>query len=77
MHRVIVDEATSRQLGQAGSVTEICDADGNVIGIFRPRRVPQDLLDSDEGPRDELIRQGRLRTGRPLADVIADLERRS
>jgi hypothetical protein len=77
MHRVVVDEAMSRQLGQAASVTEICDADGNVIGIFRPRRVPQDLLDSDEGPRHELIREGRLRTGRPLADVIADLERRS
>lgn len=77
MHRVIVDEATSRQLGQAESVTAICDADGNVIGIFRPRRVPQDLLETDEWPRDELIRQGRLRTGRPLAEVVADLERRS
>jgi len=38
--------------------------------------VPRDLLDSDEGPPEELIQQGRLRTGRPLADVIADLERR-
>jgi hypothetical protein len=77
MHRVIVDEATIQRLGQVGSIAEICDADGNVIGTFRPRRVPRDLLDSDEGPREELIRQGRLRTGRPLADVIADLERRS
>jgi len=76
MHRVMVDAATIRQLEQSESVTEICDSAGNVIGTFRPCRVPRDLLDSDEGPREELIRQGRLRTGRPFADVIADLERR-
>lgn len=77
MNRVMVDAVTSRQLEQAESVIEICDSGGNVIGTFHPRRVPRDLLDSDEGSREELIRQGRLRTGRPFADVIADLERRS
>lgn len=77
MHRVMINDATWRELVQTTSLAELCDADGNVIGIFCPTRVPQDVLDADDVQVDELIEQGKLRTGRPFADVIADLERRS
>jgi hypothetical protein len=77
MHRVIVDEVTGRELAQSTSLTEVCDTDGNVIGIFCPKQIPQDLLDGTDVPVDELIEQGKLRSGRLLADVIADLEQRS
>jgi hypothetical protein len=77
MHRVIVDEVTGRELAQSTSLTEVCDTDGNVIGIFCPKQIPQDLLDGNDVPVDELIEQGKLRGGRLLADVIADLEQRS
>ncbi len=77
MHRVIVDEVTGRELAQSTSLTEVCDTDGKVIGIFCPKQIPQDLLDGNDVPVAELIAQGKLRGGRLLADVIADLEQRS
>jgi hypothetical protein len=77
MHRLVVDKAMSRELAQSTSLTEVCDTDGKVIGIFCPKQIPQDLLDGNDVPVDELIEQGKLRGGRLLADVIADLEQRS
>ena len=74
MVRVIVDSAVEQQLRRAGVVAEICDSSGQVIGYFRPRQVPQHVLDLADGNVEELLARGRERTGRPLAEVISDCE---
>jgi hypothetical protein len=77
MQRVTVNDATRRRLAETTSLAEICDSDGNIIGIFCPRGIPQDVLEADDVSVEELVEQGKLRTGRRLADVIAELEQKS
>jgi hypothetical protein len=75
MHRVIVDEATGRELARVRSIVEVCDSSGNVIGMFQPaefspRREPPPLVEEE---RQRLLTEP---PGRKLSEVIADLERR-
>ena len=74
MMRVMVDGTVEQELRRAGRVAEICDSAGHVIGYFRPRQVPQHLLDLADGNVEELLERGRQRTGRPLSEVISDCE---
>lgn len=74
MHRVTVDAAVKQELCRAKTVAEICDSSGRVIGYFRPRHVPQHLLDYDDILVDELLDRGRQRSGRLFSAVIADCE---
>ncbi|MGC1273248.1 MAG: hypothetical protein WBC44_06040 [Planctomycetaceae bacterium] len=73
MVRIIVDSAVEPRFTDARHVTEVCDAAGRVLGHFVPT-LQHDVLDpgiSDE----EIERRIRKGGGRPLADILADLEK--
>lgn len=76
MNRVMVDDATSRELARARSLVEVCDSSGNVLGVFQPSEVsprwePPPLAEDE---RKRLLAQP---PGRKLSAIIADLERRA
>lgn len=77
MSITITDPVLIAQLRAAGSV-ELKDPDGNVIGQFATEVFGQ-LPPGFEPPftREEMEeRRRKNRTGRPLADIIRDLEAR-
>ena len=76
MHRIVVDEKMSDEFRRAGALAEVCDPAGNVVGYFRLRAVPPEVLAMPEGAAAELRRRAATRSGRPFADVISDLEHR-
>ena len=76
MQRIVVDQEMSDEFRKADSLAEICDPAGNVVGYFRVRAVPPEVLELSEGSLTELRRCAEKRAGRPFADVIRDLERR-
>ncbi len=73
---VITDPNLLTQLVQAFNPVEIRDANGNLLGTFAPPagKMPPGLTSpfSDE----EIERRRKQPDGRPLADILRDLERR-
>jgi hypothetical protein len=75
MTRLIVSSELRSQLLTAGDYTEICDAQGHLLGYFMPKSVSDDIY---RPPTDEELAEAeREPGGRPLADILRDLERRS
>jgi hypothetical protein len=77
MNKVVVDPATRDKLINAHQKLELCDDAGAVLGLF----IPVENCSSHSGrePRisaEELDRRERAGGGRPLADILADLEKR-
>ena len=77
MSITITDQTLLAQLRRAADVVELKDPDGNVIGTFAteglgklPPGVVSPFTDAD---RAELRKQ---RTGRPLGDILRDLQGR-
>lgn len=77
MSITITDQALLAQLRRAADVVELKDPDGNVIGTFAseglgklPPGVASPFADAD---RAELRKQ---RSGRPLDDILRDLQGR-
>lgn len=78
MNRVIIDPATLAKLQDAQQTLDLCDESGRVVGRFIPlvdRSVCVDL--EPRISEAELDRRERNGGGRPLADIIRDLEKRS
>jgi hypothetical protein len=78
MTRVILDNAALEKLHQAGTSVEICDEAGYLHGYFSPAVDPGAYANiplpiSEEEIRRRLQEKG----GRPLAEIMADLERTS
>ena len=74
MSRITLDDATLAKLTDRMYPVEVCDSAGNVRGRFIPEPDPamQPQI-SDE----EIARRIKEGGGRPLADIIADLEKRA
>jgi len=70
MIRIVVDESLKKQLLRADDTCEIVDAAGNKLGSFTPEFV-YDCPFSEE----ELQQAEQEEGGRPLKDILADLER--
>ncbi len=77
MTRIVVDPVTLAKLEGVCQTVELCDAAGRVIGHFVP------ALDRSKHPdmeprisTEELDRRLQAGGGRPLADILADLEKR-
>jgi hypothetical protein len=77
MSITVTDPTLLAQLRQASDVVELTDPDGNVIGTFAagglgvlPPGVKSPFTDEE---RAEFRKQ---RTGRPLKDILRDLEGR-
>jgi hypothetical protein len=78
MNRVVVDPVTLAKLRDAWETLDLCDTDGQIVGRFIP------IVDRSHGAdlepqisEEELDRRQREGGGRPLADILKDLEKRS
>ena len=70
MNRIVVDESVKSQFLRAGEPCEVVDAAGNKLGSFTPEYVGYECPYSDEELRQAAQEGG----GRPLKDILADLE---
>ena len=77
MSIVITDKALLEQFIQAADTVEVHDANGNYVGMFSP---PPDgkLPPGVQSPftEEEMELRRKHREGRPLADILRDLEKR-
>lgn len=78
MTRMIVDPQISAKFRDVEEHVELDDESGSLVGYFIPG-VDKSLYESVEVPvsDDELRRRQAKGGGRPLADIVADLERHS
>lgn len=78
MNRVIVDPATLVQLRNVRQTSELWDDSGKLLGHFVPAMNHSERVDLEpQVSEEELDRRERAGGGRPLADILADLEKRS
>lgn len=77
MSRLTVDSATLAKLRELSQPVEVCDQNGQIVGQFVPYPCPlaADALELDI-PQEELDRRAASFQGRPLADLVAEWERR-
>jgi hypothetical protein len=73
MNRIVVDEAVKGQFLRAGEPCEVVDAAGNKLGSFVPEYVGYECPYTDE----DLQKIEQKGGGRPLKDILRDLERRT
>ncbi|MBP87945.1 MAG: hypothetical protein CMJ64_14680 [Planctomycetaceae bacterium] len=74
----MVDQSTRTKLGNLESPLELCDEAGRVLGIFTPAADPAVYqgVDSPTSP-EELRRREEQGGGRPLSEILADLEQKA
>jgi hypothetical protein len=78
MTRLIVDSATLTKLRDARQTLELCDDLGRVVGHFVPTLDPSQCSTLEpQVSEEELDRRERFGGGRSLAEILADLEKRS
>jgi hypothetical protein len=76
MSIVIVDEPLTAKLVRADGPLEVCARDGRVLGYFTPVGPPKQYKLEPQVSEEELDRRSRQKSGRKLADILADLEKR-
>ena len=76
MSKITLDSASLAKLTSNGGQVEVCDESGKLVGYFRTSK-DKELYQSvnvpftDEELQKALAEQG----GRPLAEILADLEK--
>jgi hypothetical protein len=76
MSIVIVHDPLRKTLAAADSPLEMCSSDGHLLGYFTPAK--ERKLNLDPGITDEEAeRRFAAGGGRPLAEILRDLEKRS
>jgi hypothetical protein len=73
MNKIVVDDNVKSQFLGADEPCEVVDAAGNKLGNFMPEYVGYECPLGDE----ELDRIERKGGGRPLTDILRDLESRA
>lgn len=78
MTRITVDETTGKRLSEVSRRVELCDDRGHILGYFVPT-LDRSLYEGVEPQisEEELRRREAQGGGRPLKDILADLERRA
>lgn len=77
MTRVTLNHDSVSKLRWLAEPVEICDESGAVIGIYAPV-ADHSLYQGEESPAsDAELRQSELDPGRPLAEILNDLEERA
>jgi hypothetical protein len=78
MVRLTIDRSLETKLLHGAEPLELCDAGGRVIGHFIPVAPPTRYAGVvSPTPAAELDRRSREATGRPLEDILRDLQDRS
>jgi hypothetical protein len=77
MTKLTVDSDLRAKLANFEDLIQLCDESGRVVGFFHPVRPTGGNSKQSSSPiSDEEIEAARQqRTGRPLADIFADLDR--
>jgi len=78
MTKFVVDAALGSKLTGVGEPVELCDASGRTLGYFHPLvPSPDSTIAAVRSPLsdEEIERRRQDREGRPLRDILADLER--
>jgi hypothetical protein len=76
MSIIIVHDPLKKTLADADAALEVCSADGRLLGYFTPAK--ERKLNLDPGiSNEEAERRFAAGGGRPLADILRDLEKRS
>jgi hypothetical protein len=76
MIRIVVDDQTSEKLRSTRETVFVCDAEGRILGHFKPEELDPKRMMPDIS-EDEVRRRLAEDTGRSLADIFADLQKRS
>jgi hypothetical protein len=76
MSIIIVTDPLTSKLAAAESPLQICAPDGRVLGYFTPAKAKTVNLDPGVS-EEELDRREAAGGGRPLADILRDLEKRA
>jgi len=75
MTTITIPEAILSQIKPGEQAVEVCDATGRTIGYFAPLATPGDYRNTRPAVSDdELDSRSRAGGGRPLADILRDLE---
>jgi hypothetical protein len=72
MTRILLDANLAGQLKSSPGAIELCDPSGEVVGHFTPIRKPKMAVPFSE---DEIKKSKQKPGGRPLADILADLNK--
>ena len=75
MVRLVIDSVTRQKLQNLDQPIEFCDESGRLLGHFSPAdqsSLYEELASSIS--LDELDRRSRAGGGRPLAEILSDLE---
>ena len=72
----IVPDSLKAKLEAADAPMQVCMSDGRVIGYFTPTKEAKLKLEPPELPPGELERRFAEGGGRPLKDILRDLESR-
>jgi hypothetical protein len=76
MTRLIVDPIIQSRLGDGKHILELCDSSGRVLGHFLPLlSTSQESTKEPQISDEEIQRRLREGGGRPLADILTDLEK--
>jgi hypothetical protein len=77
MTKLTVDSELRAKLGGFQDLVEFCDETGRVVGFFHPVAPTSQGRTSSPISDEEIEAARQQRTGRPLADILADLDRPS
>jgi hypothetical protein len=74
MEKLVVDVSVIEKLRTIQSSTELCDANGTVVGVFIPTGLLSRYEVEDPPSDDELSRIDRGFRGRPLDEILHGLQ---
>lgn len=74
MTRVTLDQAVISQLLQPIGSVEVCDQHGTIVGVFNPKPPTFDLS-KEVGLSEDEVKRRLKQPGRPLAEMLRDLEK--
>ena len=78
MTKVVIDAAVRAKLDDLQEPVELCDESGRTLGYFHPKFGESKTRDREAGSPftdAEIERRQQQRTGRPLKEILKDLER--
>lgn len=75
MTKIIVNAEFRAKLAHLKQPVELCDESGRTLGYFRPVPSPEDYDLTCPFSEEEIRERRKQRTGRPLPDILADLEK--
>ena len=78
MNKIVVDEELRKKLHNLTESLELCDEQGHVLGYVTPA-VDKSLYDQVQSPLSEEELQERMKEegGRPLEEILRDLENKA